>query len=138
MDWSEFPWKPAPSTLRQFALLWLASFMTAGSWHWFVHAQAQMAAALIVIAVVGGGAGLLKPALVQPLFVGWMLVAFPIGVIISTVVLGLLYYGLFTPIGIVFRLWGRDALWLRKQATATSYWQPKAMAQDPRRYFQQF
>ena len=42
-----------------------------------------------------------------------MVLAFPIGWTVSLVLLGLVYYGLFTPIGLVFRLVGRDALQLR-------------------------
>ena len=39
-----------------------------------------------------------------------MVLAFPIGWTVSQVILLLMFYGLFTPIGLVFRLIGRDPL----------------------------
>jgi hypothetical protein len=44
-----------------------------------------------------------------------------LGNIGSLVLLGLLYYGLVTPLGFVLRSCGRDRLSLRKPATET-YW----------------
>ena len=39
-----------------------------------------------------------------------MVLAFPIGWTVSQVMLALMFFGLFTPIGLVFRLIGRDPL----------------------------
>ena len=39
-----------------------------------------------------------------------MVLAFPIGWTVSQVILAVMFYGLFTPIGLVFRLIGRDPL----------------------------
>ena len=44
------------------------------------------------------------------IYVGWMVLAFPIGWTVSQVMLALMFFGLFTPIGLVFRLIGRDPL----------------------------
>ena len=67
-----------------------------------------------------------------------MVLAFPIGWTVSLVLLGLVYYGLFLPIGLVFRLVGRDALGLRSQPDATTYWTSRPEMADVRRYFRQF
>jgi hypothetical protein len=67
-----------------------------------------------------------------------MVMAFPIGWTISQFILALMFYRLFTPIGLVFRLLGRDALHRVRQPGLDSYWSPKATPADPRRYFKQF
>ncbi len=66
------------------------------------------------------------------------MLAFPIGWVISHVILALVFYGLFTPLALVFRLIGRDALVLRRSPSARGYWQPRPQVTDPRRYLKQF
>ena len=72
----------------------------------------------------------------KPVYVGWSVVAFPIGWFVSTVILGILFYALFTPIAFAFRLAGRDVL-VRRRSAVTTYWRPKLAARDPREYFRQ-
>jgi hypothetical protein len=124
--------------LRQFAGLWLAFFGGLAAWQGIARGRIGLAAGLAVLALVVGGLGLVRPALIRPIFVGWMVLAFPIGWAVSLVLLGLVYYGLFLPIGLVFRLAGRDALQLRPRTDAATYWTPHAAPADVRRYFRQF
>ena len=56
---------------------------------------------------------------------------------LSFVLLGLLFYGVLTPIGLFFRLIGRDALQRRIEPERETYWQPHEQAKV-RRYFKQF
>ena len=49
-----------------------------------------------------------------------------------------MFYGLFTPIGLVFRLIGRDPLQRARRPGSESYWTPKPAPADLRRYFKQF
>jgi hypothetical protein len=88
------------------------------------------------LALTIGPLGLIRPTLVRPVFVAWSVVAFPIGWLVSTVMLAVLFYGVFTPIGLLFRVVGRDALLLRRQSM-TTYWRPKPAAQTARDYFRQ-
>jgi len=52
-------------------------------------------------------------------------------------VLGVAYYLLFTPLALVFRLIGRDALSLKRRSDARTYWAPRNGTQEPRRYLRQ-
>ena len=70
-----------------------------------------MALVLAGLALVVGLLGLVAPRLIRPIYVGWMIAAFPIGWVMSHVVQALILYGLFTPVALVFRLIGRDALY---------------------------
>ncbi len=137
MRWSDIPWTPAPRTLRQFAGLWLVFFGVIACRHaWDGHAG--LAWTFGIVAGVVGVLGLVQSHLVRPIFVGWMVAAYPIGWIVSLVVLAVMWYGLFTPLGMIFRLMGRDALRLRPQADEATYWAPKPSAPDVRGYFRQF
>ena len=67
-----------------------------------------------------------------------MVLAFPIGWTVSQVILLAMFYGLFVPIGLVFRLIGRDPLQRARSSNLESYWSPKSAPADLRRYFKQF
>ncbi|HEY2155975.1 MAG TPA: SxtJ family membrane protein [Isosphaeraceae bacterium] len=138
MRWSDIPFSPSSRMLRQFAGLWLAFFGGFAVWQGIVRGRVGVAVALAALAFVIGGLGLIRPQLIRPIFVGWMVLAFPIGWTVSLVLLGLVYYGLFLPIGLVFRLIGRDALQLRPRPDATTYWTSRPDVADVRRYFRQF
>ena len=69
-----------------------------------------LAAIFAVLALTIGPLGLIRPEWVRLIYVGWMVLAFPIGWTVSQVMLAVMFYGLFTPIGLVFRLLGRDPL----------------------------
>lgn len=45
--------------------------------------------------------------------------------IVNPVILGIIFYGVFTPIAIGMRLFGRDALKLKLDPAARSYWVPR-------------
>jgi hypothetical protein len=93
---------------------------------------------LAVLAVTVGLLGLTWPRRIKPVFVAWMALAFPIGWIVSRVILGLLFYGLFTPVAWILRLKGRDELGLKRQPEATTYWHRKPSATDKSQYLRQF
>jgi hypothetical protein len=131
---------PSPSTrtLRQFGLLGLGFFGLAAGRQWHAHGPTVAAETLGALAVALGVVGLLKPCWLRPVFVAWTLAVTPIGWLLSQVLLGLLYYGLLTPLGLVFRLLGRDALGLRRRPGQASYWTAKPSPTDASRYLRQF
>jgi hypothetical protein len=138
MRWSDIPLHPPRTTLRQFAGLWLAVFASLACWQGLVRHHGGAAVALAVLALAVGPIGLLRPELVRPVFVAAMVVTFPIGWMVSQVVLAVLYYGVFMPLGLVFRLVGRDPLELKRQHGRASYWSPKPAPETVRRYFRQY
>jgi hypothetical protein len=138
MRWSDIPWQPTTRTLRQFAGLWLIFFLILAWWLGWRSNRPELGWGLLVVAIAGGVGGLLAPALLRPIFVGWTVVAFPIGWLVSRLILAILFFLIFTPLSLVFRLMGRDALRLRRPANLDSYWQPKVQATDPRSYLRQF
>lgn len=78
------------------------------------------------------------PALRRPMFVGWMYAAYPVGVLVSHILLGLVYFGVVTPIGLLMRAVGHDPLARRFDRSARTYWVEREQAPDVKRYFRQF
>jgi hypothetical protein len=131
-------WNPSTRHLRQFALLGSVFFVALAGW---VCKQQGWNAYVWAFLVTSAGflvVGLLLPECVRYLYLGLIAVTFPIGWVVSHLILGLIYYGLFTLVALIFRLIGRDALERRFAPAATTYWQPKRMPTDVRQYFHQF
>jgi hypothetical protein len=138
MQWSDIPFHPPRKTLRQFAGLWIAFFGGLALWQWLMRGHPTAAVVLAALALTAGPVGLVRPEWLRPVFVAWMVLAFPIGWTVSQVILALLFYGLFMPLGLVFRLIGRDPLQRGRRPGLETYWTAKAAPTSPRRYFQQF
>jgi len=138
MTWADIPFQPTRRTLRQFAAAWLVFFLALGLRQYLWRGHHSFGLFLMAIAFVVGLPGLIKPAAVRWLFVGWMVVAFPIGWAISQVMLLLMYYLILTPVALLFRLAHRDLLRRKPAPGQNSFWAPKEMPQDLRRYFRQF
>jgi len=138
VKWSDIPFDPPLRTLRQFAGLWLVFFGAWGVHQALIRGHAKAGLILGVAALSVGLTGLIRPAAIRPIYVGWMVLAFPIGWTVSQVMLAIMFFGLFTPIGLVFRLLGRDPLERAARPELESYWTPKPAPADPRRYFKQF
>ena len=138
MQWSDIPFHPSRATLRQFAGLWLVFFGGLALWQGLVRGQTGLATLCAVLALTIGPLGLIRPGWIRPIYVGWMILAFPIGWTVSQVMLALMFYGLFTPIGLLFRLLGRDPLHRARRPGVESYWTPKPAPAGPKSYFRQF
>jgi hypothetical protein len=137
MRWSDIPVRPSDTTLRQFTAVGV--LLVAGLAYWLGFDPDDRALALCLL---GGGClwgilGLLYPQALRPVFVGWLCLTFPLGWAISHLVLALLFFGVFTPVGCFFRLIGRDALARRRRADAATYWQDKSGPADLQSYFRQ-
>jgi hypothetical protein len=138
MQWSDISFAPRSRTLRQFAGLWLLCFAGLACWEGFRKDNPTAALVFAALALTVGPLGLLWPQAVRPLFVGWMVLAFPIGWTVSQVLLALLFYVVFTPVGLVLKLVGRDSLCRRYRPDKDTYWAPKTAPSDARSYFRQF
>ena len=73
-----------------------------------------------------------------PIYVGLSLASFPIGFVLSYVILGTLFFLVITPVAIVFRVVGRDSMHRKFDPTASSYWCSIQRAQTKESYFRQY
>src|SRR3954452_19535049 len=113
MTWADVPKNPSARTLRQFGAVWLVFFLAMGAHQYLRRGHHQLGIALGIGAIVVGCLGLMIPAAVRWIFVTWIVLAFPIGWLISHLMLFLMFYGVMTPVALLMRLRGRDCLHLR-------------------------
>jgi hypothetical protein len=130
--------RPTDRILRQFAGAWLVALSGLAANQWLMRGNARIAAVLLGVALLVGGAGLLCPPAVRGLFVATTVAAFPIGWVVSQVMLFILFIGVITPVAVLFRLQGRDRLSRKPPPGQTSYWKPKMTTEDIRRYLRQY
>jgi hypothetical protein len=76
------------------------------------------------LAVCGGFAvvALLWPRLLAPLNRFWTRLGLILHRIVSPIILGIMFFAVFTPMGFVMRLMGKDPLRLRFDQDLSSYW----------------
>jgi len=135
----ELEFRPADRQLKSFGLFWLPGFLLlAALVAWLRFDQQRLALVLVPIALVSILVSLAKPRLLQPLFVILAIVTFPIGIVVSHLLIATVYYLCITPIGLLLRLRGRDALKRRFPAGQESYWIERKAVEDQGRYFRQF
>lgn len=65
------------------------------------------------------------PSILRTLKLIWLGFGLVIGSVVSPIVLAVVFYGVFAPLGVAAKLTGRDALRLRMEPQATSYWQTR-------------
>lgn len=136
MQWSDVKKPASPKTLRQFAGLCLLIFGGMFAWRLYTARVSPASWGFALIAFLGI-VGLLRPLAIGWFYRLWMTVVFPIGWTISKLVMLLLFFIVFTPVALAFRIFGRDELRRRKH-DASTYWTPKTGASDPKQYFNQF
>ncbi len=134
----EINWSPTGRQLRQFALL--LALLLGGLTGWLVWKAQPLCwvAAAGTAAAVAGAIGVFRPSLMRAVFVGWMVAVFPLGWLVSHLLLAAIYYLIITPIGMLMRFCGYDPMQRRLDRQAATYWQPRQKDDDPQRYFKQY
>ncbi len=132
-------WKPNEKDLRNFGRIAIVAMLLIATILYTWKGFALRWCAVIV------GLGLLiflfsvfSLKLTRGIFLGLTLITFPIGLAVSFVLLALFYYLLLTPLGIVFRMMGRDVLNRGFDPSVTSYWKRHRPSNSIKRYFNQF
>ncbi len=95
--------------LRKFGLLVGAVFGVIGVWPALFRGEPLR----LWAAAVGGTlflVGMVLPKALWPIHKGWMWLGHILGWINTRILLGIVFYGLITPIGIAFRLMGKDTM----------------------------
>ncbi len=138
MTIADFNIKPSAKMLREFGIIALFGFGLVGALlglKWDAWTASYVLWALGAVSFV---LAFVQPKLLLPLYVVLMVVAFPIGFVISNVILLALYFGLFTPFSMVFRLIGRDTMKRKFEPEAESYWIKRTGSTPASQRFKQY
>ncbi len=143
----EMNWKPDAKTLRNFGFIAVLGFgfvATIAHYEWLIFAMGLGAAkpyvvnTFIGLAAYSGIMGLVFPKAVQPVYVGLAVLTYPIGFVLSYLIMGFLYFLIITPTGLVMRLVGHDPLDRKWDPEAETYWHDSRPPRPSEHYFRQF
>ena len=128
---------PSRRQLNVFGLIWLVFFGIVGG---IVLASGGTIGTAVLWGLAAGvpATGWVWPRFMRLVYVGMAYAAFPIGFVVSYLVLTLLYYLVITPTGLLMRLFGHDPMNRRFDPNAESYWSPREQREGLDGYFKQF
>lgn len=106
--------------LRQFGLLVGGVFAVIGLWPVVFRGESPRLWAMVLggLLIVLGGT---VPQSLKQVHRGWMKVGHVLGAINTNIILGIVYYGLITPMGLVMRFMGKDPMHRVLAKKATTY-----------------
>ena len=110
--------------LRKFGLLVGGIFCAIGLWPAVIRGAGPRSWALVVGVLLLAPA-LLAPRILMPVYRIWMTVGEALGWINTRILLGVVFYGLITPMGLIKRLRREDPMRRRHDPAAQSYRVPK-------------
>ena len=128
---------PAARELKIFGLLFAVFFGLLGAmfwWHGWYNAATIVwySAAFILVAY------LIVPQVRQPIYLIWSYALYPIGYVITLVLMGVVFYLVITPTGLLMRLFGRDPLSRKFRPGDSTYWIRRREDASLDRYFRQY
>jgi len=117
------------SSDRSFGVVFAVVFLVIAAWPLW-HGEPLRWWAVAVAAVFALIAAV-RPSLLAGLNRQWMKLGILLGKVVSPIALGLLFYGVITPIGAMLRLAGKDPLRLKFDRGTDSYWIRRAPPGPP-------
>jgi hypothetical protein len=139
--------RPDPRALRRFGygalvgfgLLALLAWREAGMFAFGLgEARLPLAAAFAALGAISILFSFAAPRANLPLYLTLTLVTFPIGFVMSYVILGVLFFVVFGGVALIMRLLRRDPLHRAYDPSAKSYWSEARHNRSNESYFRQF
>ena len=130
--------KPSPSQLRRFGFTVGTGLAIIGFLSWYSSYSPAIPVVLWTIAGTLSLVGMVVPRLLVPVQRVWMAFALALGWVNTRIILGVLFYAVCTPFGVVRRVF-HDPLDRQLQDGCVSYWvrrEPQSF--DPKAYERQF
>ena len=118
-------------------LVWTPLLVAGGTVRWLLLRNRLIRPGGPLLGAVFAALAVVSPRALRFVYLGMTLAVFPIGLVVSELILLSVFVLVFTPLALVFRWIGRDALDRTIDRDAESYWRPKQSPSDPRSYFRQ-
>ena len=143
----EIDFNPDPKTLRQFGAIAFVGFGVLAALAYYERlifsfglgeARMPLVMTFAVIGTIAVLFSLVAPKANRFLYVGLTLLAFPIGFVLSYVIMGTLFFLIIGPIAVLFRLFGKDPMHRGYDPNAPTYWLEAGSSRDKESYFHQY
>jgi hypothetical protein len=143
----EINFNPDTKTLRQFGVIAFVGFGALAALAYYEKlvfsfglgdARVPVATTLAALGTIALVFSLVAPKVNRVLYVGLTLLAFPIGFVLSYVIMGALYFLVIGPIAVAFRLFGRDPMHRAYDPKAPTYWSTARPPRDKESYLHQY
>ncbi|MBL8811171.1 MAG: hypothetical protein JNM43_13425 [Planctomycetaceae bacterium] len=137
MQWSDVRRPVTAKTSQQFGFLLAAVIFVVSLRESWKHGLTGFSLTIAVLAVGAALVAWSKPLVYRPIFTIWMILVFPIGWMMSKLVLLTLYFLVLTPIGLLLRWRGHDPLALAASSERTLWWK-RPVVTRPSQYLRQY
>ena len=143
----EINFKPDRAMLRSFGFIALVGFGMLAAMAWtesFLFSLGLGSARTIVtsifalLALYSVVAGLIYPPANRWVFVGLSIITFPIGIVLSYVIMAVLFFGIFGLIATLMRVFRYDPMERKHDADKASYWHDVRPPRPHSDYFKQY
>ena len=105
---------------RNFGLVFFIVFLIVGLWP-LIH-ENQIRIWSIIIAIIFLILGLINSNLLKPLNIIWFKFGLLLGSIISPIIMGIIFFVVITPTGLIMKIIGKDLLNNKYDKNKKSYW----------------
>ncbi len=120
--------------VRQFGLMVGSVLVLIGLWKLY---QGKHEIIRITLWSIGGSlviTGVIVPVLLTPVYWVWVKLAHLLGWINTRLLLGIIFFVIITPMAIVMKVFGRDALNRKIDKDTDSYWVPRPSIESIKEY----
>ena len=108
------------SSNRSFGLLFFIVFLAISLWP--LKSQEDLRLWAFILALIFFVLGILNSKFLTPLNKLWMKFGIFLGSIISPFVMGVVFFMVVTPVGLIMRFLGKDVLRIKKSKFVSTYW----------------
>ena len=115
--------KKKKDTNRSFGILFFIVFSIISIWP--ILSGGELRLWSFIVAIIFLIMGITKSRFLTPLNIAWIKFGELLGVIISPLIMGLVYFLVLLPIGILMRVLGKDLLSLKFNKNTETYWNKK-------------
>lgn len=129
---------------RKFGLVMAGAILVVGGVRWMLHARGAeelpgIPYGFLIVALIFAILGLAAPAIIRPVFVGWIRIALILNFLVTHVILTFAFVITVIPIGVMLRLTGRNPLDCDLDENRASYWERgEGQDADKTRYTKQY
>jgi heme/copper-type cytochrome/quinol oxidase subunit 4 len=121
----------SPPSEKSFGITFAVVLALLSAWLLLRKGLASWALFLFILAMAFLGAAFARPILLSPVNRAWFSLGLILHRIVNPVVMGLLFFLVFTPTGMIMRLMGKDLLRLKRIPKESTYWIHRDAKTDP-------